>query len=427
MKTRPDTASVSFISMLKCEVVDAKGASLGRLEDGIAWLRGHQYPLLTGLVLEAGGRHLFVPASSIKKIDQKQIKLADQNEPWRTFERREGEVLLIKDVLGRRLIDIDRIALVKAYDVRLAAAVDGWIIQGLDVHRHRWFQFGSHQDHAARDWHAFVLIGDQRTLKNRIATSRIRRLKPAQIADILEGASADEQELLLAQVHADPELEADVFEELQDDKQAQLLRGRNDNDVAAVLSRMRADDAADAIMDLPQERRSKVLDLLTQPQNKKVMTLLGYHDATAGGLMGTDFIAVPEDQSVADALDIIRRAVTQQPEALTTIYTLHPDGTLAGTLGLVRALQIEPSALLREAADRDTVVASPEDDIIAVTTRMADFNLLNLPVVDAAGRILGIVTVDDALEAAIPRDWSRRTAGGATHKMRSSSIHATRQ
>jgi len=80
----------------------------------------------------------------------------------------------------------------------------------------------------------------------------------------------------------------------------------------------------------------------------------------------------------------------------------------------VRALQLDPNTLLRDAVDSDTVVASPEDDIVTVTTRMADFNLLTLPVLDPEGRVLGIVTVDDALEAAIPQDWYRRASGQPT-------------
>jgi Mg/Co/Ni transporter MgtE len=94
------------------------------------------------------------------------------------------------------------------------------------------------------------------------------------------------------------------------------------------------------------------------------------------------------------------------------IHIIRDDGILAGTLMLVRALQSAPETLLRDAADHHLVVASPEDDIITVTTRMADFNLLSLPVVDSDNRMLGIVTVDDALEAAIPRDWVRRRSGG---------------
>ena len=411
----PAAPAVSLSSLLKRAVVDVDDRPLGRLEDAIARLRDDEYPLLTGLVIGRSGTRVFAPASDIVSIDPEKIRLRAARQDSSPFERREGEVLLKQDVLGHRLLDVDRSALVRAYDIRLAAAKEGWAAVGLDVHKHHWFQFGAHEHHPARDWHSFLLlIGNPSTLKSRFAASRIRRLKPAQLADIIEDASSQEQDLLLAQVHADPELEADVFEELDEDRQTLLFKSRSDAEVADVLSRMRADDVADAIMDLPQERRQKVLGLLPPAQNTKVMALLGYNAATAGGLMGTDYLALSENLSVADALLKLREATTQQPEALTTIHTLREDGTLAGTLSLVRALQLDSSTLLSDAADTDTVVASPDDDIVAVTTRMADFNLLTLPVLDPEGRLLGIVTVDDALEAAIPRDWYRRASGRPT-------------
>ena len=286
MTTRSDAASVSLAAMLKHAVVDAKDKVLGQLQDVVASLRGDQYPVVTGLVIGIRGGRMFVPVHDIVSLQKNQIHLEGVKSDWQPFQRRDGEVLLQQDVLGHRLLDVDHIALVKAYDVRLAAATEGWVVKGLDVHKHRWFQFGGHEHHPARDWHAFLLIGDPASRRTRRSSSRLRRLKPAHIADILEGASAQEQELLLAQIYADPELEADVFEELDDDQQSKLLKTRNDSDVADVLSRMRADDAADAIMDLPQDRRRKVLELLPQPQNERILALLGYHDATAGGLDG---------------------------------------------------------------------------------------------------------------------------------------------
>jgi Mg/Co/Ni transporter MgtE len=236
----------------------------------------------------------------------------------------------------------------------------------------------------------------------------IGRLKPHQIADLIEDATAEEQDKLLEQVHSDPELEADVFEELEEESQAQVFKNLENTEVADVLSRMRADDAADAVMELAQDRRQAVLDLLPEAERKKVMTLLGYNEATAGGLMGTEFIALPEDTTVGEALHRVSRATTDQPEALITIHSLGPNGKLVGTLGLVKALQTAPAVLLRDAADREVVTASPGDDISKVVTRMADFNLLSLPVVDADGALLGVVTVDDALEAALPKHWVNR-------------------
>lgn len=414
----PD-ATVSFSTLLKHAVEDAHNEPLGRFDDAVIKLRNDQYPRLVGLVIGTGEDRVFVPAGHVVNLAAGTVRLGIARRELRPFERRDDAVLLKQDVLGHRLIDIERHALVKAYDIRLAATPGGWVAVGMDVHKHRWFQISGYEHHPARDWHAFLLLlADQKISKSLSTSNRIGRLKPAQIADLIESASPQEQDLLLAQVHADPDLEADVFEELDVYRQAQLFKTRSDQEIADVLSRMRADDVADAVMDLPQDRRLKVLGLLPPQQNTKVLTLLGYHHATAGGLMGTDFLALPEDRSIADALAQLREATTQQPEALTTIHSLHSDGTLAGTLGLVRALQLDPAMLLRDAADSDSIVASPGDDIIAVTTRMADYNLLTLPVVDATGRVLGIITVDDALEAAIPLDWSQRDPGQPTPRPR---------
>jgi CBS domain-containing protein/sporulation protein YlmC with PRC-barrel domain len=400
---------LSLSSLLRHAVIDASGQALGKLSDVVTRMRGEDYPLLTGLVIGLGNSGYFVPMSDVISIDHRAIRLRSAKIDLRPFEAREGELLLKRNVLGNRLIDVARSSLVRAYDVRLTLASDGWVATGLDVHKGSWFHFGRHEDHSARDWHSFLLLesGD-RDPCSRATSNQLNKLNPAQIADIIESASASEESILLARVHEDLELEADVFEELEDNKQFKLLQVRTDQDVAALLSRMRADDAADAVMDLAHDRRKMVIDLLPEAQKTKILTLLGYHEATAGGLMGPDFLAISENRTVGDALGAIRVSTTQQPEALTVIYTLADDGSLRGTLSLVRALQCPEDTILRDAADPNVVLSSPNDDIITVTTRMADFNLLSLPVVDKNKMLLGIVTVDDALEAAIPRDWSRR-------------------
>lgn len=401
---------VVLSALLKHAVIDAKGKKVGELADAIVSLRGDDYPLLTGLAARAASVTVFVPISQVIAIDTDRIELRSARLDLRPFARRDGEVLLRADILGHRLIDVDRALLVRAHDVQVTQTGEGWIVTGLDVHRRPWMHVGArHKRHPMRDWRSFeALIGHQHSVLIRSPFGRLRRLKPAQLADLIEEASREEQDELLAHVHSDPELEADVFEELDEDQQSQLLRTRNSEQIADVLARMRADDAADAIMDLPQKRRLPVLDLLPDPHRTRVRALLGYHTATAGGLMGVDYLALHEQATIADALELVRTAKTQQPEALTTIYSLDPDGRLVGTVSLVRALQLDPTTPLHTATDPDPVHAHHDDDIVRVTTQMADFNLLTLPVLDEHSRILGVITVDDALEAAIPEDWRRR-------------------
>lgn len=402
--------TISLSRLLKRAVVDTGDESAGQLADVTIELRDDQYPLVTGLVIQRDGKRVFVPVSELVTISAERIRLRSTQRGRPAFERRQNDVLLRGDVLGHRLLDLDHNALVRVHDIRLASRQEGWAVVALDTHRRRWFHIGAHEDHPARDWHAFMLlIGTEKTSAMPTAI-RMRRLKAPRIADVIEHASAEEQDLLLAQVHNDLELEADVFEELDRDSQSRLFRTRSDSWVADVLARMRSDDVADAVMELSQGRRRKVLDLLPPAQRTKVLALLRHHPATAGGLMGTEFLAVPEDSTIAEALQQLRIATTQQPEALITIHSLREDGTFAGTLPLVRALQLDANSTLRTVADADSVVVTADEDITVVARRMADFNLLTLPVLDGGGRLLGVVTVDDVLEATIPDDWSRRSA-----------------
>lgn len=402
--------SVMLSGLLRHAVIDAEGESVGNLADAIVALRGDDYPLLSGLVAKIGNTQVFVPIAQVTSIDAEHIELRSAKLSLQPFARRPGEVLLREDVLGHRLVDVDRALLVRAYDVQLTHTPTGWIVTGLDVHKRRLVHLGErHEHHPIRDWRSFeALIGHEESVLVRSPFGRLRRLKPAQIADLIEDASKAEQIELLAQVHADPELEADVYEELDEDQQAQLLRSRPTADVVEVISRMRADDAADAVMDLPQERRLEVLDQLPDAQRARVRTLLGYNDTTAGGLMGVDYLATSDSTTVKVALDAVRASTAKQPEALSAIFTVDDEGRLTGAIGLVQALQAEATATLESVSDRTPIHAHPSDDVVGMIRKMADFNLLVLPVVDESHKLLGVITVDDALEAAIPEEWMRR-------------------
>ena len=130
------------------------------------------------------------------------------------------------------------------------------------------------------------------TSRLRLAHRRIAQLHPAQIADLVEAASHEEGEEILEAVGQDKELEADVFEELDDEHQLEFLDQRSDREVAAVLSRMASDDAADLLLEIKQERRRPVLDLLPSAKQRKIKGLLGYNPSTAGGVMSPDFVTV---------------------------------------------------------------------------------------------------------------------------------------
>ena len=413
----PDDGRVLYLSeLVGRQITDKSGESIGRLADVIVRLRGAEHPLVTGLVAALGTREIFVPLEQASSFDGEVLKLTSARLDLRQFERRSGEVLLRADVLGHRLIAVPAARLIKAADLQLRNQGGEWVLAGVDMHRRpRGLLRMLAPDQAARhefaDWSNFEpLIGHAGSALLRGPFGRIRRLKPAQIADLLEEASKAEESEILSQVHADPELEADVFEELDEDDASRLLGARSDAEIAAVLNRMGADDAADAIAELPQRRRQPVIDLLRPGQRAKVLTLMGFNPGSAGGLMGMDFLAVPATSTVAEALAAVGRSRGLAPEALTSVHALDQQGHLCGVVTVVTLLQADKDAALTDVYDGDPVRIGADTDLPDLAVLMSDYNLTTIPVVDENRGMLGLVTVDDVLEAALPEDWRRREA-----------------
>jgi len=403
---------IHLSELLRAPVLARSGEAVGRVEDVIVRLQdADEYPPVTGIVAGVGGRRVFVGSKSIDEFAPGRIVLTKNKVDLRGFERRDGEVLLRADVLGHRLIDVAAVDLVRAYDVELEDTGAGWVLARLDTRRPpRLFglikQSGGH---AARDWKAFEpLIGHARSDAVRRLSDRFGEFKAAEIADLLEEADKAEGGEILDRVHNDPELEADVFEELDPEKASRLLDGMPDDEVAALLGRMRADDAADAIADLRQSRRRRVLDLMPAPQRTKVITLMGFNPESAGGLMNVDFVSCAANATVGSALALIGAARTVQPEALVKVHILDEGKRLEGVVSVITLLQAEASESVGALMDSDPVCVSADADLTDIALLMADFNLYSIPVVDEQDRVLGIVTVDDVLEETIPEDWRRR-------------------
>jgi Mg/Co/Ni transporter MgtE len=171
---------------------------------------------------------------------------------------------------------------------------------------------------------------------------------------------------------------------------------------------MRADDAADAIADLRQSRRRRVLELMPAPQRTKVITLMGFNPESAGGLMNVDSVTCSPAATAGEALALIAASHSIQPEALIKVHVLDEDQRLDGVVSVITLLQVDPAEKLGALMDSDPVRVNAEADLTDIALLMADFNLYSIPVVDEQDRLLGVVTVDDVLEATIPEDWRRR-------------------
>jgi Mg/Co/Ni transporter MgtE len=259
------------------------------------------------------------------------------------------------------------------------------------------------------DWASIEpFVGHVPSVRLRVPHPKLARLHPAQIADLVEAASHREGEEIMEAVRGDDrELEADVFEELDDQHQVEFIRERSDADVAAVVARMAPDDAADLIAELDEQRREPVLDALPAAKRQKVRVLLGYDPERAGGLMSTEFICMYQHATAGEALDRVRRSDVP-PELLTAVFVMDSHRQLEASVSLAALIRADPDDTLLELAGPGGPTVRPDADFEEVARLMADFNLTAAAVVDEHGQMIGVITVDDVLEVMLPRGWRRR-------------------
>jgi CBS domain-containing protein len=395
---------------------DAAGERLGRVEDLIVRLGGVGYPPITGVLVTVAGRRAFVGIDRVSDIGADGVVLRKAKLDLRHFERRPDEVLLRKDLLDRQLINLEGARLVRANEIELALIAGSWRVVGVDTGPRGGFRRLLPKALGARiatgeflDWaEVEPFVGHVPTVRLRVPHPKLAKLHPAQIADLVEAASRPQgEEIIKAVGDDDRELEADVFEELDDQHQREFLEDRPDVQVAAILSRMAPDDAADIVGELDEDRRDPILARLPVGQRVKVRALLGYDPAEAGGLMSPEFVLLDGSSTAADALEALRRSEIAS-DLLTVVFVRSPDGTLAGSVPVAALVRARPDEPLAEKVKHETPCLSPDASFEELARIMADYNLTSLPVVDADGAMLGVVTVDDVLAAMLPRTWRRR-------------------
>jgi hypothetical protein len=369
---------------------------------------------VTGVVVRIARRQLFVPIARIPDLQPGRVQFVGDTVSLKRFERRPGEVLLSKDLRARHLINLQGARLIRANEIELARVDGRWEVVAVDpsprVALRRLLPRRLGQRIPAGkvvDWASIEpFVAHVPTARLRIPYRKLARLHPAQIADLVEAASHEEGEEIIEAVGQDRELEADVFEELDAEHQIEFVRSRTDAEAARLLATMAPDDAADLIVELDQDHRLPVLQLLPLAQQRKIRTLLNYNPETAGGLMSPDFLCLAESTPVSNVLEAVRSSKAP-PEALAVVFARDDDGTVTGSASVVRLIQALPTATLGSVVRPNPAHVHPDWDLHAVTRKMTDFNLTVAPVMDEEHRMVGVITVDDVLEMLLPTGWRR--------------------
>lgn len=404
-----------FISQLRGRpVVGSGGDRLGSVRDVVVRIEDPAYPPVRGVVVRAGRDEVFVPMREVAALDAEKVRLNGDALPERPFERRDGEVLLEQDICDQQLIDVRGARVIRANDVELNE-VDGTLcLVAIDVGikgmlrrlSPRWLGGGGSD--ALVDWAVIEpLASTVHDVRLRIPHDKLAQLHPSDIARIIDSLAYPQGAEIMESL--DDATAADTFEEIEADRQIPLMEALSEERAADILEEMAPDAAADVLDDLPREEADQLINRMDREESSAaVRLLLSYPENSAGGLMTTDFIIALQHETTRQAVEYIR-AQLDKPDLVYYVYVVDdPDNQrLVGIVSLRDLLLAEPDQPLATYMRSELRTVQPEASGEEAARLMTEYNLLALPVIDQGGRMLGLVTADDALEILLPPSLKR--------------------
>ncbi|MDO8683541.1 MAG: CBS domain-containing protein [Armatimonadota bacterium] len=400
-------------------VEDSAGKTIGRLADLVV-TPGEQFPPVSAIIvkLDVGGKKV-LPWSQVMEVEEL-FTLSITDDKIRDYEIQENDLLLQKDVLDKQIVDVHDYRIVRVNDVRLAPLRGQLFLMGVDTGlRGLLRRFGI--DHLAESvgrifkWrpHTHIIAWDdvetfERSggkIKLKVPAERLSKLHPADIARIINEMDPAQRAEVIESL--DVETAADTLAEADDEVQVSILENLEDERAADILEEMEPDEAADLLGDLSADRREELLSEMEAEEAEDVKELLTYDEATAGGLMTTEYIPINKDMTAQQVIDRLREI---EPEAETVyyVYVIDEEEHLVGVISLRDLITAAPDKRVEDFMVSNVIHVHLDANIEEIAQTMERYNLLALPVVDDENRIQGIVTVDDALEQILPEEWKER-------------------
>jgi magnesium transporter len=397
-------------------IFDAEGERIAVIKDMIVRYGEADYPPMVGLVARYRRRNFFMSRTRISSLDESGARMNSEVINLKPFTRRTNEVLLAKDVLDNQLIDVDGKRVVRVNDVQIIEVGGEWRVSGADVSLQGFLRrllpkgfYGSSRPVEVIDWaDVGYLATDSKsaTVKLKSSKDKLSRLHPVEIAQLAESLSPIHRTEIVESL--DDEIAADTLEEMSTENQARILEDMDENRAADILEEMSPDDAVDVLGEMDEEKAQELFDLMEDEEKRDVAELMEFEHDTAGGLMTTEFVVFPKNLTVAQAIARLRE-MAETPAMIYYLYVVEEENSwkLAGLITLRSLILADPTLPLSEVMRDKFQFAHPSDDAEETAQKIAEYNLLALPVIDDEGDIAGIVTVDDAMEILLPKNLQR--------------------
>ncbi|MCL2826437.1 MAG: CBS domain-containing protein [Eggerthellaceae bacterium] len=399
--------------MLGEPVKDSTGEKIGRVSD-LAISTGEVFPRITSLAFQGPGKTPFMISwrKYVKNFDEDGIELNVESFNIRFSYLQPDEILLARNLLNRQIVDTQGMKVVRVNDIKLSVSgtqlrligaevgVRG-ILRGLSLHfEHLAIAiarvFGKKINEQIIAWNFIDLLDrDLSKVKLSVTHKRLNELHPADVADILEQLTPQQRATVFA--HLDEEHATEAISEMEDEYQADFIEDLDERRASELLGNMDPDDAADIVRDLSYEKAETLLRLMGMEDAADIRRLLGYKEGTAGGMMTTQFVAVPESKTAGETIEVLRELDEDHP-TVHYVYILDDSDKLAGVTSLRTLVRVDPATLMKDVMYEELISALPTETEEEVAADIFKYDLPAMPVVDEGGHLLGIITTEDAYD-----------------------------
>jgi len=409
-----------YLSELRrSKVVDPAGAEIGRLAD-VAVVPKDQFPAVQWAILRGPDGERIVRWADLEATDG-QYRLRESAVPPAAGELPPEALRLGRDLLDKQIVDTHGAKVVRVNDLQLEDKGGQLLLVGADVGlrgilRHLGSEraaervaglLGQKLPRGIIPWHLVEpLESTQQNVRLTLPHQKLALLHPADIADIVEEMTADERRVVFDEL--DVETAAETLGEVDPEMQASIVGDLDEERAADILEEMDPDEAVDLLQDLSEEKREELIELMEEEEGADVEELLAYGEDSAGGIMTTDFLALPRDLTAGQAIDRLRE-LQPDPALVYYLYVVDAEGRLDGNISLRDLVVASPDTPLATIMNPNVLRVDAATNKEDVASLIAKYDLLALPVIDADRRLIGSVTVDDVVDLMMPRGWKKRS------------------
>jgi magnesium transporter len=405
--------TISLSEVLGARVTDSSGGFSGRVREVALSPQDHPARVAALIVRTRDGDRL-ITSDKLADITSTRVHVNSKHEDWPVFAGPEGFLLLERDLLDQQIIDVNGKKVVRVNDIDFTLEqLNGQVtlkVSHVDVGprgavrrllkgvvpRAAIHALMARLPAKVIPWDFVDLIETDpaRRVKLKIEHERLSSMHPADLADILEELAPAQREAIFESL--DEDVAADALEEINPKMQASLVESLDSEHAADIVEEMDPDAAADLLEKLSDETSEEILEEMEPEEREEVEELLEFEEDTAAGRMTTDFIALPPTATAQDAIDRLRN-YEGGVESISSIFVVDKNGKLLGAVPLAKLAIASPQQQLSALSSGEVVSCKTGTKENQVAELFDKYNLTTLPVVDAAGRLQGIITADDVI------------------------------